>query len=690
MVSKLKPTFITDEFVKAILDSIATGNKITLTTSIGSSTIYTDQQLNGINYQQTQGSSKNITAPLNSAVVKLDTNTIIIELDLTNENLNNDFQIATVLINGKYNGNDLLVGVVRFEAPELFPKYDPTTGSIYEIKSRVYLSLSNISNATIAVSNAGMATAKSVQDLRTYVDGAFNSDIARKSIDNIYNGNNTYNKKIIAPAGLQGNSDSSDKLQTARRIGGQPFDGTSDVTLPGVNATGNQDTTGNAASADILNTRAVTFTDFVDVAKNMVQYIGNWYMSGKAIANSPMTTNYATIQVVNGDGAGNGYIFFSSWPNNKTYIGYVNNGLIAKWSLITDDSTVVHNTGDETIAGNKTFTSPINGKTIKIELPNGTDLNNVTAYGSYSGYGTSFLNLPTSSELQFDMVVMQQGIFSSQIIISYTGDTSFVHYRSLVNGVWQPWKKMAIDTTVVHNTGNETVNGVKLFLQKIKGTIDRSDTSGLADKATKLATTHKIGGIDFDGTQDINLPGVNVNGNQDTTGNSASSSSPKSTGIDVNTDLNSLRSDGYYTFMAGSMINSPVYGWFSLTVTTIGAVNGNQVLIDSNTGNIWVRSWNKNNVYTEWKNTSFSEKVKLQTLPENYNVDGAKSGGNYTGTNGKLVGLPASPVWGTLEVIESAYGDIVQRFNVTSGSDVTFWQRRYIYGSDKWSDWKTF
>lgn len=212
MVSKLKPTFITDEFVKAILDSIATGNKITLTTSIGSSTIYTDQQLNGINYQQTQGSSKNITAPLNSAVVKLYTNTIIIELDLTNENLNNDFKIATVLINGKYKGNDLLVGVVRFEAPELFPKYDSTTGSIYEIKSRVYLSLSNISNATIAVSNAGMATAQSVQDLRTYVDGAFNSDIARKSVDNIYNGSNTFIKPIVAPAGIKGNAESSDKL----------------------------------------------------------------------------------------------------------------------------------------------------------------------------------------------------------------------------------------------------------------------------------------------------------------------------------------------------------------------------------------------------------------------------------------------------------------------------------------------
>ena len=42
---------------------------------------------------------------------------------------------------------------------------------------------------------------------------------------------------------------SATKLETARTIGGVSFDGTSNINLPGVNATGNQSTTGNAATA---------------------------------------------------------------------------------------------------------------------------------------------------------------------------------------------------------------------------------------------------------------------------------------------------------------------------------------------------------------------------------------------------------------------------------------------------------
>ena len=48
------------------------------------------------------------------------------------------------------------------------------------------------------------------------------------------------------------------------------------------------------------------------------------------------------------------------------------------------------------------------------------------------------------------------------------------------------------------------------------------DTSGNAATATKLATARDIGGVPFDGTQDINLPGVNTAGDQDTSGNASS------------------------------------------------------------------------------------------------------------------------------------------------------------------------
>ena len=46
-----------------------------------------------------------------------------------------------------------------------------------------------------------------------------------------------------------GNSATATKLQTARTIGGVSFDGSANINLPGVNTTGNQDTTGNAATA---------------------------------------------------------------------------------------------------------------------------------------------------------------------------------------------------------------------------------------------------------------------------------------------------------------------------------------------------------------------------------------------------------------------------------------------------------
>ncbi|HFI7114567.1 TPA: phage tail protein [Escherichia coli] len=53
---------------------------------------------------------------------------------------------------------------------------------------------------------------------------------------------------------LNGNASTATKLQTARSIGGVVFDGSANINLPGVNTTGNQNTTGNAATATKLQT----------------------------------------------------------------------------------------------------------------------------------------------------------------------------------------------------------------------------------------------------------------------------------------------------------------------------------------------------------------------------------------------------------------------------------------------------
>jgi len=47
------------------------------------------------------------------------------------------------------------------------------------------------------------------------------------------------------------------------------------------------------------------------------------------------------------------------------------------------------------------------------------------------------------------------------------------------------------------------------------------NVTGNADTATALATARTIGGVSFDGTANIDLPGVNTTGNQNTSGNAA-------------------------------------------------------------------------------------------------------------------------------------------------------------------------
>lgn len=60
----------------------------------------------------------------------------------------------------------------------------------------------------------------------------------------------------------------------------------------------------------------------------------------------------------------------------------------------------------------------------------------------------------------------------------------------------------------------------KVVIESAADTIAQ-DTTGNAGTATALETARTIGGVSFDGTSNINLPGVNTSGNQDTSGNAA-------------------------------------------------------------------------------------------------------------------------------------------------------------------------
>ena len=116
-------------------------------------------------------------------------------------------------------------------------------------------------------------------------------------------------------------------------------------------------------------------------------------------------------------------------------------------------------------------------------------------------------------------------------------------------------------------------------------TAGNQDTSGNAATATALETARTIGGVSFNGTANINLPGVNTAGNQDTSGNAATATLAADSSL-----LGGLGLKGSSSAPSGSQVirshtNGYTYlGWINTpsgsttsTVTRIYASNDNFV-----------------------------------------------------------------------------------------------------------------
>ena len=85
----------------------------------------------------------------------------------------------------------------------------------------------------------------------------------------------------------------------------------------------------------------------------------------------------------------------------------------------------------------------------------------------------------------------------------------------------------AVQDIVGAMVSGNTETGITVTYQDADGTLDfvvgtlNQDTTGNAATATALETARTIGGVSFDGSANINLPGVNTTGDQDTSGNAA-------------------------------------------------------------------------------------------------------------------------------------------------------------------------
>ena len=149
-----------------------------------------------------------------------------------------------------------------------------------------------------------------------------------------------------------------------------------------------------------------------------------------------------------------------------------------------------------------------------------------------------------------------------------------------------------IQDIVGNMVSSNTESGITVTYQDADGTLDftigtlNQDTTGNAATATALATARTMGGVSFDGTANINLPGVNTSGDQDTSGNAATA-----TALATGRTINGTSFDGTANItvtaaagtLTGNTLNSGVTASSLTSVGTLTTLTVDNIVVNGTT-----------------------------------------------------------------------------------------------------------
>jgi hypothetical protein len=189
-------------------------------------------------------------------------------------------------------------------------------------------------------------------------------------------------------------------------------------------------------------------------------------------------------------------------------------------------------------------------------------------------------------------------------------------------------------------------------------TTGNQNTSGNAATATALETARTIGGVSFDGTANIDLPGVNTTGNQNTSGNAATATALETArtigGVSfdgtANIDLPGVNTSGNQdttgnadtattaTNQSGGTVNATT-GAFSGNVTLSGGklIASSSVTTDSTSGIMWHSSgYSITRTSGAWSSPNYQQLLIKWNTGMILDVAGGTYGRSYVGVNDRM------------------------------------------------------
>ena len=147
-----------------------------------------------------------------------------------------------------------------------------------------------------------------------------------------------------------------------------------------------------------------------------------------------------------------------------------------------------------------------------------------------------------------------------------------------------------------------TVSGITKSMVGLALADNTADSAKNVLSATKLTTARTIGGVSFDGTDSINLAGVNIAGNQSTTGNAATATKwATARTITLNGDLTgsvSIDGSANVTLSATVAANSVALGTDTTGNYVAGNTAGTGIVVSGTAGEGWSPTITLSNVGT--------------------------------------------------------------------------------------------
>ena len=337
---------------------------------------------------------------------------------------------------------------------------------------------------------------------------------------------------------VTGNADTATTLATARTIAGQSFDGSANITIAST------DLSNTSAIALLTSTQTLTNKTLTSPVINGFSGTGNGSIAGTLALTSTSTGDVLTLTTTeNSSTAGpvitlkrnSGSVADADYMGQLKFQGENDADQEITYAKITGKIQDASDGSEDGLlefanikAGSQTITARL--RSDSLQLLNGTSLSvagDATITGDLTVNGTTTTVSTTNTVVSDSLLELGNGTSGTPandaglVIERGSSDNAFIGFDESDDKF-----KVGTGSFTGASTGNLTITTGTLVANlegNVTGNVSGSagSATGNAATATALETARNIGGVSFDGSANIDLPGVNSSGNQDTSGNAA-------------------------------------------------------------------------------------------------------------------------------------------------------------------------